>query len=440
MSPKPKIGLIFSAVPSETKTWPYVGYDYESRAKKLYDIISKELSEIDFIGEIVYHREDIENVLNKLGNVDGYVIYYLGIWLGITENVIKRGKPTILIDDLYAGSGEFLIEYGKLRRKGYKNVIAIASSNIRDVLKTIRLLWVLYKLKNSRIVVVTDRKKLWGMSQEELKEKIRKDYGLELIFYNSEIINKLYENVDDSEADRWKRKWMNEASRIVEVREEDIFKAAKLYIVLRDILKKENADAITVDCLTLVYGAKIPAYPCLGFFQLNNDGLTGTCEADIDSTVTMLLARYLTDRPSFVSDPVIDLASNQIIYAHCVAASKVYGSDTISMPYEIWTHAEDRSGASIRVLFPLGEKVTTVKINMDKRAMSIHSGVSVANVEEEKACRTKLAVQANAYRILENWNLKHDFSWHRVTVIGDYRREFINIAKLLGLDVVEEDT
>jgi hypothetical protein len=30
-----KVRLIFSAMPSDVATWPYIGYDYESRASKL---------------------------------------------------------------------------------------------------------------------------------------------------------------------------------------------------------------------------------------------------------------------------------------------------------------------------------------------------------------------------------------------------------------------
>jgi len=32
-----------------------------------------------------------------------------------------------------------------------------------------------------------------------------------------------------------------------------------------------------------------------------------------------------------------------------------------------------------------------------------------------------------------------DFGWHRVTFYGDWRRQAINLARLLGLKVIEED-
>jgi len=58
-------------------------------------------------------------------------------------------------------------------------------------------------------------------------------------------------------------------------------------------------------------------YPCLGHFQLNNDGWVGACEADLQSTLTMLLMTYLVRRPGYISDPVIDTATNRVVYLHC---------------------------------------------------------------------------------------------------------------------------
>jgi len=149
--------------------------------------------------------------------------------------------------------------------------------------------------------------------------------------------------------------------------------------------------------------------------------------------------RYLTGRPGYVSDPVIDTAANQIIYAHCVATNKVYGPDGISNPYIIRSHSEDRKGASVQSLMPLGETVTTVKIKVSEKALCIHQGKTVANIEEDKACRTKLAVEADVQKILENWNMKVNFGWHRVTFYGNWRKHAMNLAALLGMKIIEED-
>ena len=121
------------------------------------------------------------------------------------------------------------------------------------------------------------------------------------------------------------RDWIRTAEKVVEPSEEEIGKSSRMYVAMRNLLGDHGAQGIAVDCLTLFYAGQMPAYPCMGFFQLNNDGLVGACEADLQSTITMLAITYATGRPGYISDPVIDTAKNQIVYAHCVARQRSSG-------------------------------------------------------------------------------------------------------------------
>ena len=62
----------------------------------------------------------------------------------------------------------------------------------------------------------------------------------------------------------------------------------------------------------------------------------------------------------------------------------------------------------------------------------------IDNIDDEKACVTKVLVESDVQKILDNydWNA---FGWHRVSFVGDWRGKFIIGAKLLGLEVIEED-
>lgn len=171
---------------------------------------------------------------------------------------------------------------------------------------------------------------------------------------------------------------------------------------------------------------------------INNEGSTGVCEADLDSTLTQLLIRYTAGRPAYVSDPVIDTAAGQIVYAHCVATNRVFGPEGLHNPYIIRSHAEDRKGASVQSLMPMGHQVTTVKVSVRNKAFAVHGGRAVANVEDDKACRTKLAAAVDAQKILDNYHSEL-FGWHRVTCYGDYRKQLINLATLYGLEILQED-
>jgi hypothetical protein len=67
--------------------------------------------------------------------------------------------------------------------------------------------------------------------------------------------------------------------------------------------------------------------------------------------------------------------------------------------------------------------------------MVIHTAKTTRNVKEKKACRTKIAAETDAARILDNWAM----GWHRVTVYGEWRRQAINLSRLLGAEMFEED-
>lgn len=392
------------------------------------DLLKKKLPDFDITFKTAMSSKDGERIIKEVGDVDGYVVCMLGIWVGAGYTIVGAGKPTILVDDLYCGSGELISTYALAKNKELP-VLAVASSDFEDVVEATKLVKAVALLKKSKIIVVTDR------DVKKIAEAIKSSLGVEVLKTSSEKLNQYYREADAKEAEKWAEKWIREALRVIEPSRDEIVKAARMYLAMKKLLEEEGAIAIAIDCLTLVYSNRLEAYPCLGFFQLNNEGLIGACEADLSSTLAMLIIRHLTREPSFISDPVFDLSKGWIVYAHCVAPSMVYGLNGPANPYIIRSHAEDRSGASIQSLMPLEEYVTTIQVNPFEKAMTIHIGKAVANINDEKACRTKLAVEVKADRILENWR----WGWHRVTFYGNWLNELRSLARLIGFKIYEED-
>jgi L-fucose isomerase-like protein len=341
----------------------------------------------------------------------------------------QSGKPTIAIDDLYAGSGEILGPGPEIRKKNLRAAL-VSSSDFDDVVRAVRWLEVIAAMKGAKIINVRDRN-ISGQVKT-LKDVL----GTEMVQMKSDELRRRYGEACEKKSKVWAKYWTKGAKDVVGVDPEDIFKAGKIHVAFLKALEDKEADALTMDCLGLFYGNKIDAYPCLSWFELLNQGLTGICESDVDSTATALLMRYLCNRPGYVSDPVIDTSTGEIIYAHCVASNRVYGPNGKANKYVLRTHAEDRKGVSLQSLMPIGKPVTTLRVALGDRHMMIHTGVTSRNVTElDKACRTKLAAESDAELLLRNWTR----GWHRVTVYGDYRKDFVNLAQLLGLTVIEED-
>jgi len=433
-----KVRLFFTHERSEKATWPNIGYDYEGRKKELLGRLKKALPGIEFIPTTLTKAEagqKTQQILDsdKGKDIDGYVVYMLGIWVRASRRIAESGLPTIFVDDLYAGSGEFLTEYARAKRKGLK-VIGVSSSDFEDVVQALRCFECMKQLSSSKVLEVGAGPGYWAYVDYKL---IEETLGVKVVPIDFAQLDEAYNAADEAKATKWAEKWVRDASKVVEPSQKEIVKSGAMYVAMLDLMEQQKAQAIAINCLGGFYGGKMRAYPCLGFFQLNNDGYVGACEADICSTLTMLIMAYLVKRPGYISDPVIDTSKNQVIYAHCVAPNKVFGTDGASNPYHIRNHSEDRKGAAVRSLMPLGEMTTSIKFDPRKRQVIFHQAKAVENVDEDKACRTKLAaeVKGDIDKLLNYWD---EWSWHRVTFYGDLKRPVYNIATLLGFEVVEE--
>jgi L-fucose isomerase-like protein len=276
-----------------------------------------------------------------------------------------------------------------------------------------------------------------GRGPDATSQAIQETFGTKVVPLGFEQLNEAYSKADRAQARRCADRWIGEAEKVVEPVPEEIHKSGAMYVAMRNLIEQHHAQVIAVNCLGGFYGGNMAAYPCLGFFQLNNDGLVGACEADLESAFTMLLMRYLVGRPGYISDPVIDTATNQIVYLHCVAPNKVFGPQGPANPYHIRSHAEDGKGAAVRSLMPLGEMTTSLRFAPTSRQVIFHQAKTVANIDHPMSCRTKLAaeVQGDMDRLMNEWDR---WGWHRVTFYGDFKREVNDICTLLGFKVIEE--
>jgi hypothetical protein len=80
---------------------------------------------------------------------------------------------------------------------------------------------------------------------------------------------------------------------------------------------------------------------------------------------------------------------------------------------------------------------TTLEIHPDRRQILLHQGKAVANDPDDRACRTKLAVEpvGDMEKLFAQWD---QWGWHRVTCYGDLKQPVYSLADTLGWKVVEE--
>jgi hypothetical protein len=475
---KPRIRIVYACFgkTQPKPTWPHIGFDFRPVMADIEARLKAECPGFEFVTSMADGPEQAKNTLgaDRSTPVDGYLVYQMNNWPQVVQTIVRAGKPTLYADFTYGGSGGFVSHTAGLLRKKSPNFGFVSSSYPDDVIAAVRCFEqvqqgdaaesfaeVVARVRRERTPAASDlsckpdavetlgpreclaamkRAKILaiGNKRSGLWDAITKEMGVEVVEVPFAELNAAWEAADKDESGEMADRWQKMARRIEDVSRKTLEDSAAMYLAHKALLKRHVANAITINCLGGFYGGHIHAYPCLGFCELNNEGLIGACECDLYSTATMVAMTALTQgRPGFISDPVLDTSKRQIVYAHCVASNKVFGPRGEANPFEILTHSEDRKGASVRSLVPLGYMTTTVKFDPTRKTILLHQGKAMANVIEDRACRTKLAVEpvGDIEKLFRQWD---HWGWHRVTYYGDLKEPVYALADALKWKVQEE--
>lgn len=453
--------------------WPNVGYDFRPVMRWTTRILRENCPEFEFLEAMANGPQAAKKVIQEDSQrgIDGYIVIQLNCWNRVVQPAAATGKPVLYVDYKFAGSGGFLVYTASFLRNHTPNVAFLSSSDPDDLLSAVRCFPIALGPGGTQAFVDAVRrvriartprpsgrqcladslkpipvrdclKELAQMRMLAVRGNTKRPAGQILGIQIQEIpfseLNQAWKEADPEQAAEFAKQWKEEAAHVQDVNEQVLLDSAKMYVGMKSLLQRYGAQAISVNCLGGFYGGHLHAYPCLGFHTLNNQGLVGGCECDLRSAAMLLLVRTLTGgRPGYISDPVLDSARRQIIYAHCVAPNRMFGPQGPTNPYWIMTHSEDRKGASVRSFLPTGYLVTSIQCRPGAKELLFHQARTVGNDQTDRACRTKLCAEPlgdfeKLYTMWDQWG------WHRVTVYGDLKESLQELTERIGWRLIEE--
>lgn len=378
--------------------------------------------------ELVRTPEQAEACVKGLGEVDAVLLIDLTSGTGPMLRVLEQiPVPVLLFARPY--SGWSYVDVARWAQSG-KRADLLSTSEFGDLDPYMRIFYTIHHLKHSKVLIVVEK----PPQRNPTAEGFTQQFGTAIRYISYRDLDDAFRKADVAEARKAADEFVRGALRVVEPTRQEIEDSLRFYLGVQEVLRRERANAITVDCLGGFRRGDLKAYPCVAWAKLNDAGLYGVCEADLLSTMSQLLLTAFSNKPGFVSDPVFDTSRNEIIHAHCVSATALQGLGGPPAPYIIRSHMEDNKGVSLQVLVPLGDTVTCGKfLNPTKFAVS--TGEVIGNVDAPHGCRTKFRTRvADAQKFLRNFS----GGLHRVVVWGDYVRPIEQMGRLMGFQVVRE--
>jgi hypothetical protein len=411
--------------------WPNSTVDLTAEMRPLQEAFARltpQLADVEFVDAgLVNDAASLDRARAQFADVTGILAIHLTLGTGPQiHGLLDTGKPLTVFFPPYSGHEWHTV--ASFQKQG-KRIEAVPSSDFADLAAAIRPYRAMHHLRESRVLHLSQ-----NQADPAYVKAIQDKFGTTILSLYPKDLKEAYDQADRTEAEADADRWIRGAEKVVEPSRDEVVKASRMYLAMRAMLAAHEASVLTMNCLGMNLVGQGMGYPCLGFVRLNNAGLGGVCEADLKSSMTHLLFSHLVGRPGFVTDPVFDVATNSIIHAHCVAATKMEGPGGPEAPYVIRSHLEDGLGVSLQVRLPTGGKVTMARlIGTDKLLYS--TGDAVDSPFVERACRTKLTMRVqNIDHFLENWSS----GLHRVVFYGDHTRDVRRFCRFMNIQLLDE--
>jgi len=415
--------------------WPGAVYDGKAAqkmyTKKMKNTARRLEAKFDLRSEPIYNLADAEGWIAEAEaeKVDGMVLVMMDrqehSWPS-AQKVARSKIPSIIYSPLGTSFTTNTIHLAET-----PGCVVYSTNDFSQAAYGMKMLCAAAKMRRTRCVVIKGRNR----SEEPLA-----DTGIQMQVVPATTFIEQYNQIPDSKdilamADDYLRR----ARRVTGATRQDVINGVKSYYVAGKILEREQADAITMDCLGALGKIKV-SLPCIAWSRMNDDGIPAACEADYGAVASHIITQYLFDRPGFQQDPVADTADDSIIGAHCSCPTKLNGFEAGPEPFDLMHHHGNRDAVP-RTLWQGGHRVTSIDLlpgkgdgsketdTPSKVLISAGSVLENMDVPPSGGCVVSVKVKFDGYQEVLSFP-----GFHQIFFYGDYKHQIKDFCQLCKFD------
>ena len=250
----------------------------------------------------------------------------------------------------------------------------------------------------------------WLIASGVDRDYLRQRFDIETIDIDLQRLIDGIKVVPQTEATKVAQTMENRAKAVKEPSSADMLEAAKAYLAIKHICQEECLDAMTIRCFDIVKACGTTS--CLALALLNDEGIVAGCEGDMQTLMSMYLAKRLCSEVAFMANPS-QLTDKTSMLAHCTIPLTMCNETTIR------SHFESGIGVAIQGVLPLTD-YTLFKWGGPKLdRYFVTEAKAVETPYSNHFCRTQITLDVN----LKPYLLQHSIGNHHVIIRGRHAEE-----------------
>jgi len=419
----------FAGKPDGWWSWPGNQFDAEGRQKKylaaLADMEKRLGMKILAESRSVAGNADAQKLIRELeaSRPDGLLlIMFYNVSLPQADLFLDAAQKLDLPVVFYIGLG---VKHGSIAAYRRPGVYFIQSlDNLGAIEYGLRMINTRKQLRQSLLLSITEAPQMREGTEPFLGIKVR-------VIPFARYAERFHAVQLTDETRQLMKRLTGGATEVRDVTEESLQNAMRAYLSLTDLLREENADGLTMNCLR-----RGMLKPCVGFSVLNGMLVPAACENDLAAVYTQLLGQRLLGRPGFQHNPCYETEKNHYYASHCTCATKMYGPEGPELSYLLRRFAHTNEGScAIQTFWKPGEPVTMVRYYPgDKPALDVYAGRVVVSHPMPPAggCTTNVEIE-----LTDRTDACMVKGHHNLLFCGDFARQFRLFAQLYKMELAQ---
>ena len=408
-------------------------------------------SDIIFKSPLAVTQEEELNRLDELIEQDVDALMWSGGGsIYSCRKLAKLGIPIIIW-----GAGGYA-HAGEWDRRGFlesEGAEAYAPLGPSEYDKVIRVIGTPAKLKRSKAIVFGALPNQSPMSSCWDLGMIEREIGVEIKQIDTELLLEEFNKVEVEEGRKVFESWKKDIERINGPGEDEVMRVARLYVVLKKFIERENANAITMNWFHILEwksGIKGIIPPCFAMAHLTDEGIIAGCEGDLNVLLSMQILNYVsgntpimgniylhpplptTDEPKVPRPPTElkdikkNIEENLITLSHGVIPLSMCDTKFVVEDY----HGQGRGVTGYCHLVE-DKPVTLARLSSDLKKLLVIKG-------HLQKCVNSVVCRFTAWiKVQDVTAVAHNaFSFHHAMVYGDQTKVLKALGEKLGIEVI----